>query len=178
MPPPNRIYKPSATPPAEAPVYTRPSRSAKKRAAQDAQDLGQELLNVAPSVLEAMGLSEELLEALATARRHKGHQAYRRSMQRVGALMRDVDLDEVRTYLKDHKAGTTRANERLQQVQRWRDALVEGVPGVMEEVLREVPSLDREELEGLVASAQTEREQKRPPRDFRVLFVRIRDAWV
>lgn len=155
----------------------RESRSARKRVAENAQKVGQSLLEVPPETLERFDLPELLMEALADARRHKGHQASRRSLQRVGALMRELDVAAVERQLADWRAGGTRENARLEQVRRWRDALVNGERGALEDVLRSVPSLPRDEMEALVAGAQRERAGDHPPRNFRALYTRIRDAW-
>ena len=50
----------------------RPSRSARKRAAEYAQKLGVQLLTLREEQLLSLGLPEELLEALREARRLRG----------------------------------------------------------------------------------------------------------
>ncbi len=170
-----RRHPPTVPAPAQPPQWE--SKSARKRVAEGAQHLGQELLDVPPSALEGFDLDEELLEAIADAKRNKGQKAYRRSMQHVGALMRAVDLNAVRARFQEWKDGNTRLNARLEQVRIWRDGLVAGEPEMLEEVLAAVPTLDRAEVEELAAQAQTERDNGKSPKAFRALFALIRQSW-
>lgn len=69
----------------------RPSRSARKRAAEHAQELGVRLTTLRDEQLQPLGLPAELLEALREARRLHGHGALARHYQYIGRLMRTLD---------------------------------------------------------------------------------------
>jgi ribosome-associated protein len=69
----------------------RPSRSARKRAAEALQKLGVRLLELKDTELLALTLPEELLAAVREARRLKRGPAQARQRQYIGKLMRDVD---------------------------------------------------------------------------------------
>lgn len=71
--------------------YSRPSRSARKRAAEHLQKLGVRLVGLRAEQLRALDLPEELLEALQEARRLRGQSALARQHQYIGRLMRGVD---------------------------------------------------------------------------------------
>jgi ribosome-associated protein len=154
----------------------RPSKTAAKREADEAQSLARNMVDVPPDVLEGFGLATELLDALAEARRHRGHKESRRLLQHVGALIRGLDVSAIRAQLQQWRDVTGREPARLEQVRRWRDALVDGDDRVVDAVLAAAPLLERARLEELVAAARSERDRKRPPRDFRALFALIRDA--
>jgi ribosome-associated protein len=69
----------------------RPSRSARKRAAEHLQRLGVRLLALPDARLQALALPEALLEALREARRIRGQGALARQHQYIGRLMRGLD---------------------------------------------------------------------------------------
>jgi ribosome-associated protein len=78
----------------------KPSKSAKKREYLALQKLGEELLTIKESDLLAMGLDDELHEAILEARRIKSHGALRRQKQFIGKLMRGIDPEPIRAALQ------------------------------------------------------------------------------
>jgi ribosome-associated protein len=74
----------------------RPSKSALKRAAHAAQDLGETLLRLNATELAALGLPEELLDAIRSAQRISSRAAALRQRQYIGKLMRAVDPEPIR----------------------------------------------------------------------------------
>jgi ribosome-associated protein len=78
-------------PPTDEDDYGRPSRSARKRAAEALQKLGVRLMELRAPELAALQLPEELLGAIVELRRLKSRAAQARQRQYVGRLMRDVD---------------------------------------------------------------------------------------
>ncbi|HVN99652.1 MAG TPA: ribosome biogenesis factor YjgA [Steroidobacteraceae bacterium] len=82
----------------------RPSRSARKRAAEYMQKLGVRLVGLRETQLEALELPEELREALREARRLRGQSALARQRQYIGRLMRDLDPGPIEAAL-DRAAG-------------------------------------------------------------------------
>lgn len=69
----------------------RPSRSARKRAAEALQKLGEYLLTLRDSELRGLPLPEELLTALLEGQRVRSGPALARQKQYIGRLMRTVD---------------------------------------------------------------------------------------
>jgi ribosome-associated protein len=78
---------------------TKPSKSARKRAYLALQKLGEELLTLRESDLQAMPLDEDLRDAVLEARRIKAHGALRRQKQYIGKLMGRVDPEPIREAL-------------------------------------------------------------------------------
>ena len=78
----------------------KPSKSARKREYQARQKLGADLISIQESDLRAMGLDEDLLDAVLEAKRMKKHGALRRQKQYIGKLMgRLEDVEPVRAAL-------------------------------------------------------------------------------
>jgi ribosome-associated protein len=70
-----------------------PSRTARKNAAKDLQDVGEQLLDLRPDVLAALPLPESLIDAVGEAKRIKSFGAKRRQLQLIGKLMRRLEPD-------------------------------------------------------------------------------------
>ena len=78
---------------------TKPSKSARKRAYLALQKLGEELITLRESDLQAMPLDEELRDAVLEARRIKAHGALRRPKQYIGKLMGRIAPEPIREAL-------------------------------------------------------------------------------
>ena len=75
------------------------SRTQRKNEDRARQRLGEQLVTLPPGQLGALELPEELLEALAFARKVKSHGARRRQMQYIGTLMRHIDPQPIQAAL-------------------------------------------------------------------------------
>lgn len=78
----------------------RPSKSARKRAMHQLQDLGTALVDLNAQTLTRLPLSDALRTALAEARRISSRGALRRQLQYIGRLMRDEDAEAIRLALE------------------------------------------------------------------------------
>jgi 5-(carboxyamino)imidazole ribonucleotide mutase len=93
-------------PPDERP----PSKSARKRAALAAQKLGEELVLLKDTELQALDLPEALTEAIREARNIRSRAAGARQRQYIGKLMREIDPEPIiaalaaRTQNRSHAA--------------------------------------------------------------------------
>ena len=79
--------------------FERPSRSARKRAAEHLQKLGVRLVGLRTAQLRPLALPEELLEALREAQRLRGQSALARQHQYIGRLMRGLDPEPIERAL-------------------------------------------------------------------------------
>ena len=77
----------------------KPSKSALKREYIALQKLGEELITLKESDLDALPLDESLREAILEARQIKAHGALRRQKQYIGKLMRHIDPEPLRNEL-------------------------------------------------------------------------------
>jgi len=76
-----------------------PSKSQRKRDAHAAQKLGQRLVEMRAQDMQGLPLDENLLDALAEARRLTSHGARARQFQYIGKLMRDADVAAIEAAL-------------------------------------------------------------------------------
>jgi ribosome-associated protein len=96
------VNVPAHDPDADAeahPREARPSKSARKRAAHAAQELGEQLTRLADAELEMLGLPEALTAAIREARRISSRAAAARQRQYIGRLMRALDPEPIRAAL-------------------------------------------------------------------------------
>ena len=137
--------------------YDGPSKSSRKRAAHAAQDLGEELIQMRDSDLEALNLPETLVDAVREARRITSRGGGARQRQYIGKLMRDIDQEPIKAFLASRHKIDAQETERFKRVEEWRERLlVEGAPA-LEELERWRPGIDRDEWARRLSAAQAER---------------------
>jgi ribosome-associated protein len=105
------------------------------------------------------------------------HGARRRQLQYVGVLMRKIDPTPIRIALENIRLGDHQKNLAFKKLERWRDALREGDPLLIEEILLACPSAERQRLHQLVRNARKEAEKGAPGRASRVLFQYLRQIY-
>ena len=133
------------------------SRTRKKKAAQALQKLGEQLVCVNDAQFNSMELPEELMEAVAMARHMNSHEAKRRQLQYIGRLMREYDPADVQNALDKIEAGQAEKKRQFKLAERWRDELVAGSEERLAWISTRYPSIDAEELAGLVHNARGKR---------------------
>ncbi len=104
----------------------KPSKTARKREQQALQDLGEHLIPLKSSELDAIGLHEDLLQAVRAATRVKSHGALRRQKQLIGKLMRQADADLVRARIDASGARDRAEKQMFAKAEKWRDKLLTG----------------------------------------------------
>jgi ribosome-associated protein len=135
----------------------RPSKSAAKRAARAAQDLGEALIGLPDGELAVLGIPEELAAALRAARRITSRAAGARQRQYIGKLMRALDPEPIRAALAARGAVSAREAERFRRVEEWRERLIAGGGAALTELKRAHPGIDAAAWQRRVSAAQTER---------------------
>jgi ribosome-associated protein len=138
-------------------VPGRPSKSARKRDAQQLQKLGEELIKLRDAQLVALELPEELLEAVRLARRISARGGGARQRQYIGKLMREVDPEPIRAALVARSAEDARETERFKRIESWRERLLTEGAGALAELARWRPQIDQAEWAQRISAAQRER---------------------
>lgn len=102
----------------------KPSKSAQKRAQQELQALGEELIALNEVDLATMALDEKLLDAVRAAQRINSHSALRRQRQFIGKLMREIDPQPIRAGLQALRVDDVRRKRLFARAEKWRDRIV------------------------------------------------------
>ncbi len=75
------------------------SRTRKKNEVKALQRMGEQLVALPTAQLETMDLPDELLGAIKFAHKIKKHGARKRQLQHIGAIMRHIDPQPIKTAL-------------------------------------------------------------------------------
>jgi ribosome-associated protein len=141
----------------EMPLFDRPSKSARKREASAAQDLGTRLIALKESDLRALDLPERLLDAILLAQRISARGGLARQRQYIGKLMRDIDPVPVETALGARSRGAQLDAERHKRIEAWRARLLTEGATALDELLKWCPGADRKALQSLIDKATGDR---------------------
>jgi ribosome-associated protein len=147
------------------------SKTQKKKEALALQALGEQLVALSPEQLRSIVLPMDMLNAVTLAKSLKKHGALQRQMQYIGTLMRKHDPAPIQDALRRIEQGTRAEAEDHQKREKWRDELIAGNDLLLEEILIQLPSADRQHLTGLIQNARQERAEKNPvTKAARILF--------
>ncbi len=135
----------------------RPSKSARKREASAAQDLGTRLIALKESELAALDLPEKLFDAILLAKRITARGGLARQRQYIGKLMRDIDTAPVESALKARSHNAAFESEKHKRLEAWRTRLLEEGTAALDELMTRCPAADRKSLQALVQKATTAR---------------------
>ena len=131
------------------------SRTQKKKNAERLQKIGERLIDLDDTVLDAIGISEELREAVVQARSIKQHEARRRQLQYIGRLMREAgeDPSEIRSAIERAEGSDGDEKRKFKQVETWRNELLAGGRSRYDWLLKNYPQADAVHLRRLIISA-------------------------
>ncbi|MFO1205483.1 MAG: ribosome biogenesis factor YjgA [Burkholderiales bacterium] len=150
------------------------SKTRRKRAMHDLQDLGEALVELSSERLAALALPEPLGEAVREARRLKSFGARRRQAQYIGRLMREVDPAPIRARI-DAWEGNSRAHAAwLHDLERWRERLLTDGQ-TLTELAQKFPGADLQHLHTLVRNAREDAASGKPPKHYRALFRALKE---
>lgn len=155
-----------------------PSRSQKKRDSAALQVLGAKLADMPESALKRLAMGPRLFEALIEYKSLTKHEARRRHLQFIGALMRDEDADPLFRAVEDMEAGNRGQAREFHELEAWRAAIMEGDDAVLEQALLLAPEETRADLRTqarqLARNAKAEAAKNKPARSARALFRLLR----
>lgn len=135
--------------------FAGPSKTTVKKEMLELRDLGAALFELPDDRLAAIEMDERLREALHELKRLKQGEARRRHTQYIGKLLREVDPEPFRLALTDYKSGQVSAIQLLQDIERWRQRLLDDDQG-LSAWLEAYPASDTKPFRSLVAKARHE----------------------
>lgn len=151
------------------------SRTQKKREAKDLQTWGEKLVSFSEEQLNGLNLHEKLHSAVLEAKKLTRHEARRRQMQLIGALMRKVDPEPIKDAIMASEAHHTRKVSEQKRIEDLRNGLIDGSREIQRDVLAYFPEADRQYMSQLIRNARKETKLNKPPKSSRVLFRYLRD---
>ena len=154
----------------------RPSKSERKRRSDDLQALGEALIELPDSELDALPLPEALRDAVLLARKITAHGGLYRQKQYIGKLMRKIDPEPIRAALESKRERERVEALRFRRIEQWRDRLLQEGAGAIERLATEVPGIDVTAVKDLVARARKEQPAGDSTSASRALFRLLREA--
>jgi len=156
-----------------------PSRSQKKRDSAALQVLGGKLAELPESALKRLDLAPRLMEAIMDYKGLAKHEAKRRQLQFIGALMRETDSDPLARAVDDMESGNRAQAREFHAVEAWRAALLAGDESGLEAIVALAQEAEQAEVRSkirqLARNARAEAEKNKPPRSSRALFRLLRE---
>lgn len=155
----------------------KPSKTQRKKASHDLQALGEAVVALPDSRLDALAVPAALLDAIREARRIRSHEALRRQMQYIGKLMRGVDPEPLRDAVAAAQLGRARDAIALHRAEAWRAELVAG-DDALARWSADHPDADLQQLRSLVRAARKDASaapEQRSGRAYRELFRWLRE---
>ncbi len=153
-----------------------PSKSQRKRDAEELRRLGRTLVELAPDRLARVPLPEQLADAIELARRIKAHGGRRRQIQLIGKLMRQIDVEPIREALAHMERESAATTAQHHELEAWRERMLAEGDEAVAEFLSIHPEAEVQKLRHLVRQAKRERGTGQPPRHSRELFRFLREA--
>ncbi len=144
------------------------SKSQVKKEMLALQTLGEKLAALSVDQIKMIDMPFELRDALLFARTINRGEARRRQLQYIGVLMRETDPGPIQKALDIIDRGQSLDAKQFEELERWRDELIEGSDVLVEEIVSR--GAERQALRHLVLSARKEREGNKPPKASRALF--------
>jgi ribosome-associated protein len=152
----------------------RPSKSARKRAAHAAQDLGETLIGLKDAELVALELPEQLTDAIRAARHIKSRAGGARQRQYIGKLMRGVDTQPIEAALAARSERDAEETERFKRIEHWRARLIGEGATALAELSGWRPDMDQAAFARLTQAARSEAARGGGSKASRELFRALR----
>ena len=152
-----------------------PSKTQRKQQMEDLQTLGEELVALSTDRVKKIEIPESLRDAVREAQRMtRPDEAKRRQMQYIGKLMRNVDVEPIRTALALVRGESASETAKLHRLERLRTEFLADEK-VLQEIATLYPSIDLQHLRSLRRAALKEQEQNKPPRSYRAIFQLLKE---
>ncbi|MCZ6458134.1 MAG: DUF615 domain-containing protein, partial [Gammaproteobacteria bacterium] len=101
------------------------SKSERKRQANELQKLGLRLAGLNSRQLAEVDLPDTVRQAVADYQRFASREAKRRQLQFIGKLMRRIDSEPISALLDEFDGTSAAAQYQFNQLERWRDRLID-----------------------------------------------------
>ncbi len=147
----------------------RPNKTELKREIKILNALGKELIDLPPSSLKKVPLSEQMRNAIEDGQRFS-RGALQRQLRRIASLMQHEDIEAIQQELRRQKQPSKQQTAEFHQLEQWRDRLIDGDEKLLTDLIDQFPIIDRQMIRQLVRNAALERKKEKTPKSARALF--------
>jgi len=135
------------------------------------QKLGESLVHLGQSSLAKIPMDPELLDAVMLARKIlRKKEGYRRQLQLIGKIMRNIDIAPIEQALNNIKSAHKKLNDAFHGTEMLRDAILKEGDSKIESTIADYPSLDRQKMRQYARQANKQLAENKPPKASRELF--------
>lgn len=156
-------------------LYDRPSKSEAKRECDHLFDLGEELMKLKAEEIRSLEISDELEDAIISAKRTQARGALKRQRRYIGKLLRSLDTEAIEQRFTEIQHLHDTNTERFKRLEQWRDHLIDKDKEVLNEIISRHPEIDRQHINQLIRTAQQEKARALAPAASRKLFRYLRE---
>lgn len=150
-----------------------PSRSAKKRAAKEIEELAKQLAEVSDTAFGKLPLAGDLRDEVRLARQTKAHGARKRQIQHLAAVLRkrEEEAEALRAHLDSLNQVHYQDQKQFHALEELRDRLCapDSCPEALEEVRRKLPTADAGALARLAKAVHLSNDKRAAREIFRLL---------
>ncbi|MCL1079397.1 ribosome-associated protein [Parashewanella spongiae] len=133
------------------------SRTEDKRESDELQEFGLTLLKYSKKELLQLDLEERLYDCLIALMSIKQKtEAYRRQLQLLGKIMRQIDIDELKRSLTRLRTRTNNQSVQEQRVEKMQQQLLSEGDQAIQHLVEQHSNLDRQKLRQLVRKSNKE----------------------
>jgi len=150
-----------------------PSKTRRKAQMHALQEIGKHLTALDGERLAQIALPEALRNAIVEAGRIHKHGAFRRQLQYIGKLMREVDTAPIEAKLAEWSGQSREATAHHHHLEQLRSRLLAD-DHALGELANRFPHADLQHLRTLTRNARREQAAGKPPKSSRVLFRELR----
>ncbi len=151
------------------------SRTALKKYMEELQELGKRLTELKPDQQAQVPMGDRLREAVAEIAKISAHGAKKRHLQFIGKLMRHEDEEAIQAAVDSFDSASDAHNQRFHRLERLREGLISDDSAALNEVISSYENCDVQHLRSLIRNAKKEREQNKPPANYRKIFQYLRE---
>jgi ribosome-associated protein len=152
------------------------SKTELKRLAQQATELGKQLVSLDKATLNKLDLPANVLENVVTTQSIKSNIARKRQLQYLGKQIRNSDMQHIQQQLAKIQHQHRHDTAQFHKLEQWRDQLLEQNDTAINQFLDNYPHADRQHLRQLVRQAHQEAKKNAAPAAARKLFRYIKDV--
>ena len=152
------------------------SKTQRKKDMLALQNLGEKLTVAPRTLLEKCRLPEELLHAINEYKRiPKRRGARKRQLQFIGKVMREVDVQQIRSILDEDGQQSEKEKSRFQRLEKIRERLVSGDIDMLNKLISQNSGLDIQYIRQLIRQATKETQEGKPTVASRKLFSYLKE---
>jgi len=153
----------------------KPSKTQRKKAMLELQELGEKLVGLSRSELGKIPLPDDLRRAIDFAQTLKTHESRRRQLQYIGKIIRFVDPEPIKAALQQLQQHSEKNTVLFHQIEEWRHKLLSNKEEALTAFLAVYPDTNSQHLQRLIKHAEDDRAHHKKTGGETALFKYLRE---